>query len=595
MNEIKNGYIGIDLGTTNSCIATSYYTFNGAVQTDVLIITQQTLSGTKKEEILPSYIYVKDNGEQIVGIGAKEQDDATRRASAGTKNRALRVFKRDMGKENVFYKIGNQTFTPVEASSIILEECGKAYNKYRKNKDSLKFSDTPTTITCPACFEKDAKEETQRAAKLAGFNLSDVRMLAEPNAALLFYVYTETDRGFLDLSTTKRFITVDLGGGTCDVVVIDVKEERLDTGKRNLIFRPIGTPNRGDLGGSDFDKAIARAFLVYFLEENNIKIDVNSSEYTNLVNILFSWAEKAKLELSIRLTTSIDDDIEGRGITDKNFINATIKSIPVYEIHIPDLYNGFDFDYSLSLEEYLEIVDSLISKKNINYKTVEEKIASKNLEEIIIDTMKNCNCKKEDIDYVFFTGGMSMFVPLQVKLYEMFGKEVKLTDNPLTAVAEGAALYTLFKEAEIYNEKLPMITSYDYHLSSNTVEKAVRENKQNISMPTSIGKTYMIERKDQLPFVLIEKNKEYPIPRTRIDFLFKTQSENGIIINIFIGTSQYNCDIEIARSLKIRFEEPKKLNTGFYIDYEINDSGSPIFYAVFPDEEEYKIGGVENE
>ena len=59
MNDIKNGYIGIDLGTTNSCIATSYYTLNGAVQTDVLKITQKTLSGIKKEDILPSYIYVQ--------------------------------------------------------------------------------------------------------------------------------------------------------------------------------------------------------------------------------------------------------------------------------------------------------------------------------------------------------------------------------------------------------------------------------------------------------------------------------------------------------------------------------------------------------
>ena len=595
MNDIKNGYIGIDLGTTNSCIATSYYTLNGAVQTDVLKITQKTLSGIKKEDILPSYIYVQKNGEQIIGIGAKEQDNATRSLTGGSENRALRVFKRDMGKENVTYSIGNQIFTPVQASSIILEECGKAYNVFRKNKDSLKFSDTPTTITCPACFEKDAKEDTQRAAKMAGFNLSEIRMLAEPNAALLDYVYRETDRGFLDLTTTKRFITIDLGGGTCDVVVIDVKQDILESGKRNLIFRPVGTPNRGDLGGSDFDKAVARAFLAYFLGENNIEIDIKSKEYSNLVNILFTWAEKAKEELSIRLATFIENDEDGRDITDKDFIDEAIKSVEPYDISVSDLYQGIDFNYKLSLEEYLEIVDGLISKKITNYKTVEEKIANKNLEEIILDTMKNCDCDKSDVDYVFFTGGMSLFVPLQVKLYEMLGKEIKLTDHPMTAVAEGAALYTLFKETEAYNKDLPMITAEDYHLTSSNVEKAVRDNQQNILMPTSIGKTYMIERKDQIPFVLIEKNKEYPIPRTRIDSSFRIQTENGVIINIFIGTSQYNCDIEMARSLELRFDKPKQVDTKFNIDYEINDSGSPIFYVVFSETEEYKIGGVENE
>ena len=105
----------------------------------------------------------------------------------------------------------------------------------------------------------------------------------------------------------------------------------------------------------------------------------------------------------------------------------------------------------------------------------------------------------------------------------------------------------------------------------------------------------MIERKDQIPFVLIEKNKEYPIPRTRIDSSFRIQTENGVIINIFIGTSQYNCDIEMARSLELRFDKPKQVDTKFNIDYEINDSGSPIFYVVFSETEEYKIGGVENE
>ena len=117
---------------------------------------------------------------------------------------------------------------------------------------------------------------------MAGFNLSEIRMLAEPNAALLDYVYRETDRGFLDLTTTKRFITIDLGGGTCDVVVIDVKQDILESGKRNLIFRPVGTPNRGDLGGSDFDKAVARAFLAYFLGENNIEIDIEADGGINL-------------------------------------------------------------------------------------------------------------------------------------------------------------------------------------------------------------------------------------------------------------------------------------------------------------------------
>lgn len=596
MSEVKNGYIGIDLGTTNSCIATSYYTSNGAVQTEVLKISQRCKSGIKKEEILPSYIYIQKNGEQIIGLGAKELDDDTRRMTGGAENRALRVFKRDMGRDNVSYKIDNFQFTPVKASALVLEECGKAYNTFRKNRDALKFSDTPATITCPACFEKDAKEDTQTAAKFAGFDLSSVRMLAEPNAALLSYVYNETQRGYLDLSTTKRFVTVDLGGGTCDIVIIDVKEELLPSGKKNLVFRPIGTPNRGDLGGSDFDRAIARAFLIYFLNENNIKIDSKSKEYEQLVNVLFAWAEKAKEALSKNLSYEVENDEDERDVSDKEFIQDTIRNLEPIPIHIDNLYRNLPFDYDLTLEEYLQIVDGLIFKKIEKYDTIEAKLANKNLEEILFDTMNDCGCKKEDIDYVFFTGGMSLFIPLQLDLYEMLGKEIKTTDHPLTAVAEGAALYTLFKEAEHYNNiVLPQITNEDYHLTATDAEKAVRDNNQQVNMPTSIGKTYMIEKKDMLPFVLIEKNAEYPIPRTRIDSTFWTNSENGVIINIFFGSSQYNSDIEKARSLELYFEQPKQIETAFKIDYEINDSGSPIFYIVFSDDEEYRIGGVENE
>lgn len=595
MNNYKNGYIGIDLGTTNSCIATSWYTNQGKVEIEVLEIAQKGISGEiKKDKILPSYIYVQNDGNLLVGNGAKELDNKTR--SLTGENRALRVFKRDMGKDGAIYQIRSQTFTPVDASAIILEECGKAYNTFRKNRDRLTYKETPTTITCPACFGLDAIDDTKRAYISADFPKSNVKMLAEPNAALLYYVYHETDGGFLDLSKTKRFITIDLGGGTCDVVIIDVKEETLDNGKQNLIFHPVGTPNRGDLGGSDFDKAVAHAFLAYFLGENKIDLDSTSKDYERLLNMLFPLAEKAKESLSNQLTYNIETDIEGRTIKDKKFIDEIIKDMETYQVHYPNLYHGLDFDYELSLEEYLEVVDRLINKKSEKFETVEEKIASKNLEDIILETMKECDCNASDIDYIFFTGGMSYFIPLQIKLCELLGKdEIKLPDHPMTAVAEGAALFTLFEEAKSYNRDLPMVTTEDYHMNSDKVEKAIRDTKQTISMPTSIGKTYMIEKKDQIPYVLIEKNKEYPIPRTRINDEFKTTNGNGIIINIFIGTSQYNSDIEKARSAELTFDEPKEIGTLFNIDYEIDESGSPIFYIVFSENEEYKIGGVENE
>lgn len=592
MADIKNGYIGIDLGTTNSCIATSYYTSNGAVQTDMLEFSQRCASNEiKMDRILPSYIYVQQDGRFLIGIGAKEEDEKMRSMSGAQESRAMRVFKRDMGKDNVEYKIGAQTFTPVSASKMILEECGKVYNQYRRNRDRIKFSDTPTTITCPACFEKDAREDTQRAAKEAGFDLDNVRMLAEPNAALLYYIYRETSRGFLNLSQKKRFVTVDLGGGTCDVVIIDVHEETLPDGKRNLVFRPIGTPNRGDLGGADFDKLVARAFLIWFLKENRIQIDNESTEFRRLVNLLFSWAEKVKINLSRSFEYAVQNHPE-HDLTEEEFFNETVTSLDPYTIHIDNLYQGHSFDYEITLAEYLEITERLIYKTVEHYETVEQALASKNLEEIIEETRKRCNCEKEDIDYVFFTGGMSLFLPLHYHLFKLLGKRVETPDDPLTAVAQGAALYTLYKEAELINKELPRITNEEYH-QATVAERAIRNNDQEVRMPTAIGKTYMIEKKDRLPFVLIEKNKEYPLPRTRIESPFKTTTERGAIINIFLGESQFDSKLQRVRSASLTFPEPKPIGTPFTIEYEINDSGSPVFYIIFGENEEYKIGGVE--
>lgn len=588
-------YIGIDLGTTNSCIVVAHWKEDGAIDKDFLDIKQLKEDNTfYTSKIMPSCIYIRQDGTQLVGEGAKELDKKAYKNEKGS--RTLRLFKKQMGLLEPFrWKIDGAEFTPVTASAIVLKKCGEAYNIYGLTHGRLKYQNTPATITCPASFEKSAKEDTQQAAKQAGFS-RDIKMLDEPNAALLSYVYNETQKKLLDLSAKKRFVTVDLGGGTCDVVVIDVQEETLPNGKKNLVLRQIGSARRGDLGGSDFDKALAVIIIKKFLHDNHLTVDPKSEEYVKLVSQAFTVAEEVKEEFSNDLRNQIEIAlVEQEKEETEELVWEKIKSLPPKHIHIPDLYNGLSVDEDITLEDYLKIVNHLIYKQVDTYTTVEEKKANKNIEEIVFDTLADCQCKPEEIDYVFFTGGMSYFWPLRLALSKMLQKEIKIADNPLTAVAEGAALYTLFKEAQRHNDTTLWQITNEKESLSDAEQQAIRRNKQSVQMRTSIGKTYMLESKDSLPIVLIERNAEYPTPRTRIEQVFTTNSERGAIINIFFGTSRYNWDIELSRSLELTFKKPKKLKTPFYIDYEIDEAGIPVFYAVFGENEVYQIGGTQHD
>lgn len=241
--------IGIDLGTTNSCVAIIE---NG---------TPTIIPNPQGGRTTPSIVAITPGGERLVGDAAKRQ------LSTNPQN-TISSIKRKMGS-NEKVKIGDEKYTPTEISGMIIN--------YLKTfaEDFIGEPVTDAIITCPAYFTDAQRQATKEAGALAGLNVE--RIINEPTAAALAYG--------VDNDAAGTVIVYDLGGGTFDISILKLNEG---------IFEVLATKGNNHLGGDDFDKRIAEYIKSEFLRENGIDLleDINSRIR------VFEAAEKAKIELS---------------------------------------------------------------------------------------------------------------------------------------------------------------------------------------------------------------------------------------------------------------------------------------------------------
>lgn len=249
--------IGIDLGTTNSCVA--------VLENDQPVV----ITNAEGSRTTPSVVAFTKNGERLVG-------DAAKRQAAVNVDRTFFSIKREMGS-NYRAKVDGKAYSAPEISSMILRKLKKDAENY------LGETVTDAVITVPAYFSDAQRQATKDAGKIAGLNV--LRIINEPTSAALAYG--------LDHGTPQKILVYDLGGGTFDVSVIEIGDNLIEV---------LATAGDNHLGGDDFDERITTYLVAEFMRKERIDLKKDATAMQRVRE----EAEKAKKVLSSSSTTSIN-------------------------------------------------------------------------------------------------------------------------------------------------------------------------------------------------------------------------------------------------------------------------------------------------
>ena len=368
--------IGVDLGTTNSCVSI----MEGG---DPKVI--ENAEGTRTT---PSMVAFNDEGERLIGQVAKRQ-------AVTNPQRTIYSIKRLMGQEiksaevkhtkkmvayeivkgkqdSAYVKVNNKNYSPQEISASILQKMKQTAEEY------LGETVSEAVITVPAYFSDAQRQATKDAGKIAGLDV--LRIINEPTAAAMAYG--------LDKKQDEKIAVFDLGGGTFDISILEIGEGVFDVKATN-----------GDtfLGGDDFDNRMITFFADEFKKQNGIDL----REDKMALQRLREAAEKAKHELSSSSETDVN----------LPFITA-------------DASGPKHFNLKITRAKFESLVDDLV----------------KGCLEPCRKALKDAGCTSKDINEVILVGGMTRMPKVQEIVKDFFGKEPHKGVNPDEVVAIGAAI-----------------------------------------------------------------------------------------------------------------------------------------------------------
>ena len=276
--------IGIDLGTTNSCVAV----FEGGEPT--------VIPNPEGSRTTPSVVAFSKTGERMVGQVAKRQ-------SITNPERTVMSIKREMGKD---YKVNidGKQYTPQEISAMILQKMKADAEAY------LGTTVTQAVITVPAYFSDAQRQATKDAGKIAGLEV--MRIINEPTAAALAYG--------MDKEVDQKIMIYDLGGGTFDVSLLEISDG---------VFEVLATAGNNRLGGDDFDNKIIDWIAEQFMRDNG-GIDLRKDKMA--LQRLKEAAEKAKIELSGMASANINLPFITADATGPKHFDATLTRATFNEL-----------------------------------------------------------------------------------------------------------------------------------------------------------------------------------------------------------------------------------------------------------------------
>ena len=368
--------IGIDLGTTNSCVSI----MEGG---EPVVIANSEGSRTT-----PSMVAISDSGERLVGqqakrqavtnpentlyaikrlIGRKYDSDAVRRDIAIS---PFKIVKADNG--DAWVEVREKRYSAPEISAMILQKMKKTAEDY------LGTTVTDAVITVPAYFDDSQRQATKDAGKIAGLNV--LRIINEPTAAALAYG--------LDKKKDEKIAVFDLGGGTFDVSILELGDG---------VFEVKSTNGDTFLGGEDFDQLVIDWIAAEFKKDQGIDLRGDKMALQRLKEA----AEKAKCELSTTMETDIN----------LPFITA-------------DATGPKHLTLKLSRAKLESICADLLAKLDGPCRTA----------------LKDAGLSAKDIDEVILVGGMTRMPAVQKRVEDIFGKTPNKGVNPDEVVAIGAGI-----------------------------------------------------------------------------------------------------------------------------------------------------------
>ena len=282
--------IGIDLGTTNSCVA--------VIEGGEAVV----IPNAEGARTTPSVVAFKKDGERVVGRVAKQQ-------AVSNPDRTVSSIKREMGTAHKV-TIDGKSYTPQEISAMILTKLKQDAEAY------LGDTVTEAVITVPAYFTDAQRQATKDAGKIAGLNVK--RIINEPTAAALAYG--------IDKETDQKIMVYDLGGGTFDVSIIEMGDG---------VQEVLATAGNNRLGGDDFDQKIVNWMIDGFKAETGV--DLSGDKMA--VQRLREAAEKAKIELSGSTTSNINLPFITADATGPKHLDMTLSRAKFNEL-TSDLVNS---------------------------------------------------------------------------------------------------------------------------------------------------------------------------------------------------------------------------------------------------------------
>ena len=368
--------IGIDLGTTNSCVS--------VIEAGEPVV----IPNAEGNRTTPSMVAFTGGGERLVGQIAKRQAVTNPENTIFAVKRLVgRRFDSDEARQfkstspfkiveaqnkDAWIEIQGKQYSPSEISAIILTKMKETAEEY------LGEQVTEAVITVPAYFNDSQRQATKDAGAIAGLDVK--RIINEPTAASLAYG--------LDRGENEKIAVFDLGGGTFDISILELSEG---------VFEVLATNGDTFLGGEDFDQRI----IDYLVKEFEATQGVNLEHDRMALQRLKEAAEKAKCELSPSLETDIN----------LPFITA-------------DQSGPRHLNMTLTRAKLEELVEELIDR----------------LEEPCRIAMQDAGISPDDIDQVLLVGGMTRMPRVQQKVEEIFGKLPNRGVNPDEVVAIGAAI-----------------------------------------------------------------------------------------------------------------------------------------------------------